>query len=157
RRDAVGCVGLEVARDVRGGVVTLLEPLGVADVPVRVDEAGNHRFAVERHALGAAGHLRAARGRDADDLAVADDDDRVVHRWTIGAVDDAGAGERRDAAGRLGGQRGEDGEQKRGRERGKQFHGQQYSAMRRLPTFPVVLAGTAAFLDLYSTQPLLPL
>ena len=29
--------------------------------------------------------------------------------------------------------------------------------MRRLPTFPVVLAGVAAFLDLYSTQPLLPL
>ena len=29
--------------------------------------------------------------------------------------------------------------------------------MRRLPTFPVVLAGAAAFLDLYSTQPLLPL
>jgi MFS family permease len=27
----------------------------------------------------------------------------------------------------------------------------------RLPTFPVVLAGGAAFLDLYSTQPLLPL
>jgi predicted MFS family arabinose efflux permease len=27
----------------------------------------------------------------------------------------------------------------------------------RLPTFPVVLAGVAAFLDLYSTQPLLPL
>jgi YNFM family putative membrane transporter len=27
----------------------------------------------------------------------------------------------------------------------------------RLPTFPVVLAGAAAFLDLYSTQPLLPL
>lgn len=29
--------------------------------------------------------------------------------------------------------------------------------MRRLPTFPVVLAGAAAFLDLYATQPLLPL
>lgn len=29
--------------------------------------------------------------------------------------------------------------------------------MRRFPTFPVVLAGAAAFLDLYSTQPLLPL
>jgi len=29
--------------------------------------------------------------------------------------------------------------------------------MRRLPTFPVVLAGAAAFLNLYSTQPLLPL
>jgi MFS family permease len=29
--------------------------------------------------------------------------------------------------------------------------------MRRLPTFPVVLAGVAAFLNLYSTQPLLPL
>jgi YNFM family putative membrane transporter len=29
--------------------------------------------------------------------------------------------------------------------------------MRRLPTFPVVLAGSAAFLDLYATQPLLPL
>ena len=29
--------------------------------------------------------------------------------------------------------------------------------MRRLPTFPVVLAGFAAFLDLYATQPLLPL
>jgi predicted MFS family arabinose efflux permease len=29
--------------------------------------------------------------------------------------------------------------------------------MRRLPTLPVVLAGVAAFLDLYSTQPLLPL
>src|SRR5438876_2020415 len=29
--------------------------------------------------------------------------------------------------------------------------------MRRLPTFPVILAGFAAFLDLYSTQPLLPL
>ena len=29
--------------------------------------------------------------------------------------------------------------------------------MRRLPTLPVVLAGAAAFLDLYSTQPLLPL
>jgi MFS family permease len=29
--------------------------------------------------------------------------------------------------------------------------------MRRLPTLPVVLAGTAAFLDLYSTQPLMPL
>ena len=29
--------------------------------------------------------------------------------------------------------------------------------MRRFPTFPVVLAGVAAFLDLYSTQPLLPL
>ena len=27
----------------------------------------------------------------------------------------------------------------------------------RLPTFPVILAGVAAFLDLYSTQPLLPL
>src|SRR5258706_10018146 len=27
----------------------------------------------------------------------------------------------------------------------------------RLPTLPVVLAGVAAFLDLYSTQPLLPL
>src|SRR3954464_7056210 len=27
----------------------------------------------------------------------------------------------------------------------------------RLPTFPVVLAGFAAFLDLYATQPLLPL
>src|SRR5262247_933397 len=27
----------------------------------------------------------------------------------------------------------------------------------RLPTFPVVLAGSAAFLDLYATQPLLPL
>src|SRR4029079_17887153 len=42
-------------------------------------------------------------------------------------------------------------------DRGQQFHGQQYSAMRRLPTLPVVLAGVAAFLDLYSTQPLLPL
>src|SRR5262245_28831051 len=29
--------------------------------------------------------------------------------------------------------------------------------MRRVPTFPVVLAGFAAFLDLYATQPLLPL
>jgi YNFM family putative membrane transporter len=29
--------------------------------------------------------------------------------------------------------------------------------MRRLPTLPVILAGFAAFLDLYSTQPLLPL
>jgi YNFM family putative membrane transporter len=29
--------------------------------------------------------------------------------------------------------------------------------MRRLPTFPVVLAGSAAFLELYATQPLLPL
>jgi MFS transporter, YNFM family, putative membrane transport protein len=29
--------------------------------------------------------------------------------------------------------------------------------MRRLPTFPVILAGSAAFLDLYATQPLLPL
>src|SRR6266849_3681762 len=29
--------------------------------------------------------------------------------------------------------------------------------MRRLPTFPVILAGFAAFLDLYMTQPLLPL
>jgi MFS transporter, YNFM family, putative membrane transport protein len=29
--------------------------------------------------------------------------------------------------------------------------------MRRLPTLPVVVAGMAAFLDLYSTQPLLPL
>ncbi len=29
--------------------------------------------------------------------------------------------------------------------------------MRRLPTLPVVLAGAAAFLNLYSTQPLLPL
>jgi MFS transporter, YNFM family, putative membrane transport protein len=29
--------------------------------------------------------------------------------------------------------------------------------MRRLPTVPVVLAGSAAFLDLYATQPLLPL
>lgn len=29
--------------------------------------------------------------------------------------------------------------------------------MRRLPTFPIVLAGFAAFLDLYATQPLLPL
>ena len=29
--------------------------------------------------------------------------------------------------------------------------------MRRLPTLPVVLAGAAAFLDLYCTQPLLPL
>jgi len=28
--------------------------------------------------------------------------------------------------------------------------------MRRLPTFPVVLAGFSAFLDLYATQPLLP-
>ena len=27
----------------------------------------------------------------------------------------------------------------------------------KLPTFPVVLAGVAAFLDIYSTQPLLPL
>ena len=27
----------------------------------------------------------------------------------------------------------------------------------RLPTFPIVLAGAAAFLDIYSTQPLLPL
>src|SRR5262245_29805801 len=38
-----------------------------------------------------------------------------------------------------------------------QFHGQQYSAMRRAPTAGVVLAGSAAFLDLYATQPLLPL
>src|SRR5262245_58393415 len=38
-----------------------------------------------------------------------------------------------------------------------QFHGQQYSAMRREPTIGVVLAGSAAFLDLYATQPLLPL
>jgi MFS transporter, YNFM family, putative membrane transport protein len=29
--------------------------------------------------------------------------------------------------------------------------------MRRLPTLPVVLAGSAAFVDLYATQPLLPL
>ena len=29
--------------------------------------------------------------------------------------------------------------------------------VRRLPTFPVVLAGSAAFLNLYATQPLLPL
>jgi len=29
--------------------------------------------------------------------------------------------------------------------------------MRRPPTFPVILAGSAAFLDLYATQPLLPL
>src|SRR2546423_793129 len=29
--------------------------------------------------------------------------------------------------------------------------------MRRLPTLPIVLAGFAAFLDLYATQPLLPL
>jgi predicted MFS family arabinose efflux permease len=29
--------------------------------------------------------------------------------------------------------------------------------MRRPPTFPIVLAGSAAFLDLYATQPLLPL
>src|SRR5262249_21630296 len=40
---------------------------------------------------------------------------------------------------------------------GGEQHAQQYSAMRRLPTAPVVLAGVAAFLDLYSTQPLLPL
>src|SRR3954468_23470000 len=31
------------------------------------------------------------------------------------------------------------------------------SGTARLPTFPVVLAGAAAFLDIYSTQPLLPL
>jgi MFS transporter, YNFM family, putative membrane transport protein len=31
------------------------------------------------------------------------------------------------------------------------------SGTRRLPTFPVVLAGAAAFIDIYSTQPLLPL
>ena len=31
------------------------------------------------------------------------------------------------------------------------------SATARLPTFPVVLAGAAAFLNIYSTQPLLPL
>src|SRR5881394_1354434 len=31
------------------------------------------------------------------------------------------------------------------------------NATARLPTFPVVLAGAAAFLDIYSTQPLLPL
>ena len=30
-------------------------------------------------------------------------------------------------------------------------------ARARLPTFPVVLAGAAAFLNIYSTQPLLPL
>src|SRR5204863_165057 len=36
-------------------------------------------------------------------------------------------------------------------------HGQQYSAMRRLPTVPVMLAGFAAFVGLYATQPLLPL
>src|SRR4051812_44866950 len=36
-------------------------------------------------------------------------------------------------------------------------HGQQYSAMQREPTIGVVLAGSAAFLDLYATQPLLPL
>src|SRR5206468_6791252 len=36
-------------------------------------------------------------------------------------------------------------------------HGQQYSAMRREPTLAVVLAGFAAFLGLYATQPLLPL
>src|SRR5581483_9833661 len=30
-------------------------------------------------------------------------------------------------------------------------------AMRRAPTLPVVLAGSAAFLNLYATQPLLPL
>src|SRR5262245_24434875 len=29
--------------------------------------------------------------------------------------------------------------------------------MRRLPTFPVIVAGFAAFVDLYATQPLLPL
>src|SRR5438874_2537747 len=34
---------------------------------------------------------------------------------------------------------------------------QQYRPMRRLPTIPVILAGFAAFLDLYMTQPLLPL
>src|SRR5206468_2207938 len=51
-----------------------------------------------------------------------------------------------------------------------QSHGQQYSAMpfdsprnnapaqgRRPPTVPVMLAGFAAFVDLYATQPLLPL
>ncbi len=31
------------------------------------------------------------------------------------------------------------------------------AARARLPTFPVVLAGAAAFLNIYSTQPLLPL
>jgi YNFM family putative membrane transporter len=36
-------------------------------------------------------------------------------------------------------------------------HGQQYNAMRRLPTVPLILTGFAAFLDLYATQPLLPL
>src|SRR5437773_4779998 len=35
--------------------------------------------------------------------------------------------------------------------------GQEYSAMSRPRTFPIVLAGFTAFLDLYATQPLLPL
>ena len=38
-----------------------------------------------------------------------------------------------------------------------QSHAQQYSAMRHEPTRAVVLAGFAAFLGLYATQPLLPL
>src|SRR6266478_4106119 len=43
---------------------------------------------------------------------------------------------------------------------GKPAGGEQQAGLTkpaRLPTFPVVLAGAAAFLDLYSTQPLLPL
>ena len=104
RRHAVRGVCVEVAKDVRGGIVALRQRFGVADMAVRVDEARNHRLAGERDALRAAGN-RHARGRtDRRDPAVVDENRRVVDRRTIGSVDHAGADEG-DVSGRRAGRR----------------------------------------------------
>ena len=79
----------------------------------------------------------------------------------IGAVDQPQPGEGLDRRRLLRPQHRWPGRQREERPRAREgvgcFMRQQYMPCRRRRTFPIVLAGFTAFLDLYATQPLLPL
>ena len=76
-----------------GGVRPAIEPAGLAEVHVRVDEAGDEPGAAR---VDTAGALRdgAARTRaGAGDAAVSHDDRRIGHGGGTGAVEERGAGD----------------------------------------------------------------
>jgi hypothetical protein len=98
-RHTVRGVQTQVTHDVVGGVAAALQTDGIADMPVRVDQAGDDGLSRERNRPRATGNRNAAARRD--NFSVAHDDRRVVDRRGIGAVDQSDACERNGGSGRL--------------------------------------------------------
>ena len=127
-RDAVAGVETELAQQVLPVVVPALEPLHIADVPVRVEEAGNHGLPGEVGGNDARRDLDFAARPDAGDAAVLGHEHGVLEeppapvpqrragpgghafggrgrRGAAGAEDESGEGEERAGSG-AGGRRG---------------------------------------------------